>query len=251
MGYIKRTVEAGNKIFVSKFLAPMFGNHRSRSVRLKETSPSVKKCNDFHAAEKCEAKILVNFRPGDWHISLTYADVENLTEEQAKKDVRNFLDRLKRRCAKQNITLRYVKMTERSLKGRLHHHLILPQEIPGQMILECWEHGIVKANALLGSDVRGLAEYFVDKTKKGQKNDDRPKNTARYSFSRNCIEPKITYENISASKWRIEPKAPKGFMLDKNSVVTGTSKMGYEYQRYTLVRIKSKEANRKCQRKKC
>ena len=249
MGYIKRTVEAGNKIFVSKFLAPMFGNHRSRSVRLKETSPSVKKCNDFHAAEKCEAKILVNFRPGDWHISLTYADVENLTEEQAKKDLRNFLDRLKRRCVKNNITLKYLKMTERSVRGRLHHHLILPQEISGKMLLECWEHGIVKTNAILGDDVRGLAKYFTDKTKQGQKEDDRPQNTARYSFSRNCTEPQTKYEIIGANKWRDEPRAPKGFMIDKNSLVTGVSKMGFDYQRYTLVRIK--EVNRKCQRKNC
>lgn len=247
MSYIKRTVDAGNRIFISKFSAPMFGNHRSRSARLKESSASVRKCNDFHAAEKCEAKILLNFRPGDWHISLTYADVENLTEERAKKDLRNFLDKLSRRCKKNNITLKYLKMTERSVKGRLHHHLILPQEIPGGMLKECWTFGIVKTLALLGDDVRGLANYFTDKTKQGEKEDDRPQNTARYSFSRNCAEPKISYEVISANKWADKPGTQKGFIVDKNSLKTGVSKLGFPYQRYTLIRTEVK----KCQRKNC
>ena len=248
MSYIKRTVDAGNKIFISKFSAPMFGNHNSRSKKIKATSAAVRKCNDFHAVEKCEAKILVNFRPGDWHISLTYANVEDLTEEQAKKDLRNFLYKLKRRCRKNNITLKYLKMTDKSCSGRLHHHLVLPQEITGGMLKECWEHGIVKVLALLSDDVRGLAEYYVDKTKKGQKEDDRQEFVPRYSFSRNCTEPKTEYEIISANKWTNTPRAPKGYVVDNNSVTTGVSKMGFPYQRYTLVRT---EAKKKCQRKNC
>ena len=249
--YIKRTVEAGSKIFIAKFSAPMLGNHKSRSRKIKETSAAHKKCNDFHAAEKCEAKILVNFRPGDLHISLTYENVDGLTEEQAKKDLRNFLDKIKRRCDKNNITLKYLKMTDKSCKGRLHHHLVLPQEIPNDMILECWKHGIVKTIAMLTDDVRGLAEYFVDKTKKGQKDDDRPEFVPRYSFSRNCTEPKTRYEIIGAGKWLDEPRAPKGFIIDKNSLVTGVSKRGFDYQRYTLIRINRTEMKSKCQRKNC
>jgi hypothetical protein len=35
MSYIKRTIDAGDEIFITKINAPMFGNHNSRSKRAK------------------------------------------------------------------------------------------------------------------------------------------------------------------------------------------------------------------------
>lgn len=239
MSYIKRTIDAGDEIFITKISAPMFGNHSSRSKKAKPTAPAVKKCSDFRAAELCEAKLKLNFRPHDWHIALTYScTAEEQTEERCAKDLRNFLDKLKRRCVKNDITLKYLKMTEKGVRShKIHHHLVLPQEISIAMMYECWSLGQIRILGTLypNGDLRGLAEYFVDKTKGGQKDDDRRKGEHRFSFSRNCAEPKITYEVINFSRWKA-PTAPRGFIVKKDSVRTGTTLTGFPYQRYTLIR---------------
>ena len=255
MSYIKRTIYAGDEIYVTKINAPMFGNHNSRSERVKPTAPAVKKCSDFRAAELCEAKLKLNFRPHDWHIALTYScPPEEQTDERCSKDLRNFLDKLKRRCIKNGITLKYLKMTEKGVRShKIHHHLVLPQEISISMMYECWSFGQIRIlNTLYANgDFKGLAEYFVDKTKGGQKDDDRKKGEHRFTFSRNCKEPKITYELIHFSRWN-KPAAPKGYIVKQDSIRTGTTSAGFPYQRYTLIRApRSLRGHENVMRKNC
>ena len=48
-----------------------------------------------------------------------------------------------------------------------------------------------------------------------------------------------------ANSFRKEPSVPKGYILDRDSYVYGVSEVtGYEYQKYTLIKIRVSERMR-------
>ena len=227
--------------------APMLGNHSSRSGRVKKTVAAVAKANDRHTVEAVEDKIKANFHPRDWFLTLTYWDGELPNEEQrAKKDLRNFLDAIKRICTKKGIDFKWLKTTERGQRnGRLHHHLVIPGGITLEEIESKWRHGSVFPRRLWADgnnqrdgdrlNVHNLAEYFVGIHKRGKASHERPQNKKRYSFSRNCIEPKITYEAMSP-KWLNVPRAPEGWKIAPGSLCEYTDAYGLRHQRYVILR---------------
>lgn len=242
MGRVRKTIDCGNIRFISNFIAPMLGNHRKRADRSLETSERVKKINEIHKVDYCEGMLHNNFAPLDWHIALTYDDehYNGVDEERAKKDTRNFRKKLERRCKKAGIELKYLTMTECGVRSaRWHHHYVLPHSISIEMMYECWDKGSIRILNTLYKDgnFRGLAEYYVDKTKGGQKEDTAPRYKHKYSFSRNCAKPIVTYETDLSEKWRSTPLPPFGWQLKPDSLFNDVDSFGYAYQKYTLIRI--------------
>lgn len=247
MGRVRKTIDCGNIRFISNFIAPMLGNHKKREERSLETSERVKKINEIHKIDYCEAMFNTNFSPGDLHIALTYDDEHyiGVDEERALKDRRNFIKKLRRRCKKlYDIDIKYCTMTEQGIRSdRWHHHFVLPRgtkEKPIEYLLdECWEKGRIRILNTLYKDgnFRGLAEYYVDKTKGGQKEDTAPRYKHKYSFSRNCAKPIVTYETDLSEKWRSTPLPPLGWQLKPDSLFNDVDSFGYAYQKYTLIRI--------------
>ena len=249
---IRKTVDFGNERHVTNVNAPMFGNHKKRIGRIQGTSQAVKKINEEHSIDYCFGKLRMNFRPCDWHIALTYSDENYVDDEQrAMKDRRNFISKLRRRCIKAGIELKYLVMTEQGVKSKKwHHHFVLPQEISIAMLYECWQFGHIRIlNTLYpDGDFRGLAKYFVDKTKGGQKEDDRKKGCSHYRFSKNCKDPVITYETGLSDTWLAVPRPPKGWRLKPDSLYNSVDGWGgYPYQKYILIREKSEK--HKCRKK--
>lgn len=197
---------------------PMLGNHNSRSKSIKATSDTVKKINEIHSIENCQAMLEMNFKPGDWHIALTYNDDNYIADKDTvMKRARQFVEKLRRWCRKHDIELKYLTMDERGVKSkRWHHHFVLPAEIPIQVIRDVWKYGFVRLlNCLYEDNEKGfhdLAAYYVDKTKGGRKEDDRQPRERRYRFSRNCVKPKVTYEAMYSHSWTDKP--PMG-MVEK------------------------------------
>lgn len=253
MGRIRKTVDFGNERHVTNVNAPMFGNHNSRGVSLRDTSEAVKKVNEEHSIDSCLGKLKMNFRPHDWHIALTYSDenYSGVDEKRALKDRRNFISKLRRRCRKAGIDLKYLVMSEQGVKSnKWHHHFVLPQEISIAMLYECWQFGQVRIlNTMYSNgEFRGLAKYFVDKTKDGQKENDRRKGCSRYRFSKNCAEPKITYETGLSDTWLAVPRPPKGWVLKPDSLFNSVDGWGsYPYQKYILIKTGGEKT--KCRRK--
>lgn len=104
---------------------------------------------------------------------------------------------------------------------------------------ECWPFGQIRIlNTLYANgDFSGLAKYYVDKTKGGQKEDDREKGCSHFRFSNNCTGPKVTYEALYSYHWLKTPRAPQGYYVKPGSVYEGTDPFGsYPYQKYILVR---------------
>lgn len=248
----RKTKDFGDYREVENYIvAPMKGNNSKRAPKGQETSEAVEKVNDRKAAEKVEDKIKANFKPRDWYLTFTYFDISRPPDEdRAVKDLRNFNASMKRYCNKQGKALKYLKTTEQGERSHhWHHHMILPGWIPLEEIEKRWGKGTVHAQRLWADgntdrdrdrlNVHHLAEYFVGANKTGKKRTERPKNKKRYSFSRNCISPKVTYEEMSP-KWIKIPRAPRGWIVSPGSVDEWEDGYGFRHQRYTLIRDKNR-----------
>lgn len=248
----RKTKDFGEFREIENFIiAPMQGNGNKRAVKGLETSEAVEKVNDRKAVEKVEDKIKANFKPRDWFLTFTYFDDSRpLDEHRAIMDLRNFVESTKRFCKKQDKELKYLKTTEQGERSKhWHHHMILPGWIPLEEIEKRWGKGTVHPQRLWADgntdnqrdrlNVHHLAEYFVGVNKCGKKRGERPKGKQRYSFSRNCISPKITYEEMSA-KWIKTPRTPRGWAIAPGSLNEWEDGYGFRHQRYTLIRDKNR-----------
>lgn len=225
-------------------VAPNLGNTSGRAQRQKPTKAAVQKVNQRHAVERCEDKIRANFLPGDKFITLTFADSCTCqSRHDASRAYDAFIKRLRRRCDKSGIEVKFCKTIERGERtGRWHIHAIINDDVPYELIRSCWSKcGSVFVTALWGdnsgfANVHNLAEYFVGVHKKGKCIGDKPKSERTYSFSANCVEPVVTYEPMSA-KWLDTPRIPCGWKLADNSLEEYIDAYGLKHQRYTIIKL--------------
>lgn len=243
MGYHKKTaVISPDEIEITKFYGGMVGNHSKRKSREQcaRTCKAVEKHNYKMTVKKLYDLLRMNFDAGDWHLALTYKQGTMSDIGAAEHEVSNFLQRLRRYCKKAGVTLKYIWNTDVGKRGGIHHHIILPKEIPYAEIQRMWTGGMVKVNSILwrNKDFYGLAQYLVDPTKQGTLPDIHRKGARRYKPSNNLLRPKVEYEYIQADSWLKDPRAPKGWQVKKDSVFNSVDEYtGYPYQVYTIVPI--------------
>lgn len=245
--YQKTTVDLGDQKIVTKsYSFGMLGNHSKRSVSGNDTAEKVKKHNRTMAVRKVYWLLYMNFEQGDWSLVLTYRRGQRPEIADAHKNVGRFLRMLKAWCIKNNCPFKYIWTTHIGARGGIHHHIILPKQIPYPVICEKWVHGQVMAGQPLfpGKDYEGLANYLYDDTKGGIQPTCHEKNTHRFNCSKNLVRPEVTREIVNARRWAKAPKAPKGWKIIQDSIYNGFDMFGYEYQTYTLVRMIGKEAKR-------
>lgn len=249
MAYIeKRYYIRAGVIEVEQVQASMFGNHKSRSGRGSPTLEEVKKVNQKIAAKKLRRLIDANFEPGDIYLTLTYKKEYRRTLEEAKKDLKKFMDKLKYRYGKHGDVFKWIKTTGIRKRGAAHHHVICNNIDTFNYIKELakiWPFGTVEIKALY-EDGRYmlLAEYFV---KHKQENEDETKenqiNARAYSCSRNLRHPRVKRIVIKESTIVRAPKVPTGYRLDMDpDVDIGISKQsGYMYRYFRLIKVKKRE----------
>lgn len=119
--------------------------------------------------------INTNFTADDFFVTLTYSgDLEPKSEEQARRNVQNYIRRLKKYMAKGGLPeLKYIYVTDR---GRYcYHHLILSGEISKEKIEALWfqKHGLVMRVEHLPGDnqkIANIAAYIVKGPESGRVN---------------------------------------------------------------------------------
>ena len=134
----------------------------------------------------------------DLAFDLTYRRGEQPeTDEQAKKDVQNFLRRLKRhRRAAGLPELKYIAVTERGSRGgRYHHHLVINGGVELSDLAAIWGKGYTKA-APLQFDETGLVAKGKYMTKQSLY-------FRSFNASKNLIHPQPTCRDGRLSKRRI------------------------------------------------
>lgn len=244
MGYFKKTTQAGNTLIVEKGYSYFQGAKRffgGRAQKLNPTPEKMRKANERHAVRKLTAQMNEHFRRGDLHLVLTYWEKERPDAVIARLNLTKFIRQLRALYRKEGKELKYIHATE--YKGKAIHHHILVNYMDLQKIQSLWNHGMVRPTMIYSDNLQKLAEYFVKETRRTFEDADAPYRQ-RYVPSRNLAKPETVKEDVEAENWLEEPRVPKGYYLDRDSLVNGISEeSGYPYQYYVLIRLYPAEPN--------
>ena len=181
-----RTIYREKKYYCGEYLDvyifPTFREAHSRSKKSKPTTETQAKLNKKHAEEKVVRLLHANFTPEDLELGLDYAE-NPVDDERVKKDIQNFLRRLKRLRKRLGLPeLKYIAVTEKSSRGRYHHHVTVNGGVDRDVIENLW--GLGRANSKrLQFDKNGLAglgKYIIKS----------PIFSKRWNASKNLIDPK-------------------------------------------------------------
>ena len=204
--YRVKTIWSGDMLEVEAY--PIWAIPQGKRAKKEESSRKAQQnLNDKNTKKRLIRKAHVNFTARDMWATWTYAEGRlPADQDQAKRDMQNFIRRLKRWLKKQeqyeNFELKYIYVTEfdntEGKKVRIHHHMIT--NFPDRDVAEeLWNNGgIVQTRRLQPNDfgLEGLVRYI---TKDKSKNP-----TKRYTVSRNLKEPKITIADSKMTRKRAE-----------------------------------------------
>lgn len=238
--YFLEKIEAGKTIFVHKKTNKRIGA-KERTGRKQPTKEEIEKINQRNAERKLAILLNANFKDGDYHLILTYRRTERPTPDVAKEQVKKFLRDMRKVYQKQDIPFKYVQVTEYK-KSAIHHHLVIEncEEVnTSKVVKSLWKYGNPNFTLLnTNGQYKLLAEYLIKETSKTFREKEDKAHKQRYSCSRNLVRPKPVIKVIKANSWLAEPKIPKGYYLDKDSLINAVDKWtGREYQRYILVKL--------------
>ena len=194
--YRRKIIRAGKTLEVEKYVCLRKENGQPvRGPKQKSTPEDMRRVNERNAVRELTWLINENFGPGDMHLTLTYRNPAP-DETEAKRELQNYLDRLRRIYRKAGQELKYIAATE--YKGRrIHHHLII-NAIDVQKIRTAWKRGMPKMVMLdeSGSYWR-LAAYLRKELQRSSQ-----AGTARIQTSRNLKRPVPQKKLISAKSFR-------------------------------------------------
>ena len=217
---------------------------RKGEARQKQTKTpeEIQAANQRQAARKLARKINANFRPGDWHITLTYRKEERPSREAAQKALSKFLAEMRKRYKAAGHELKYIAVTEYASKA-IHHHIIINHINTGtwtttDAVRRIWKgKGNPKFVSLYDNgEYQTLADYLIKETEKTFRDPKSPVRQ-RYSCSRNLVNPKPEIKMKKARTWKQNPRPLPGYYLAKESLYNGIDKFGYKYQRYLMVKL--------------
>lgn len=201
--YRVKTIKSGEMLECEIYPIWKTGKKDNRREKKKPSREAQKNLNEKNTKKNVIRLINTNFISEDIWATFTY-DNENLPDnpEQAKKDMQNYIRRLNRHIKKNNLpTLKYIYVTEyeedeKKGKKRVHHHIIMNYR-DRNTAEEMWDKGgRTNARRLQPDDygLEGLARYITKD----------PKNSKRYTTSRNLEKPKITIADSKMTKRKAE-----------------------------------------------
>lgn len=204
--YLVKTIDSGP--MRELIIYPVWDTKsKSRAKKEKLSTEAQEKYNQKKLQQKTARLINTNFEENkDLWVDLTYAD--NISYEQAEKEIKNYTQRLKNYCKKNNLPeLKYIFTTEYGEKsGRVHHHFITNFR-DMQVLNEMWSSkserckkrknpyytikllGRLRIRTLVGDDFGLLAagNYIA---KAGEKSKGYPRNKKKVHYSKNLKQPK-------------------------------------------------------------
>ena len=162
---------------------PVYQPAGRRRSRCRPTSKIQEKLNQRNAKKKLIRIIHNNFGENDIALHLTFRPDRNpATLKEARRELRNFLGRLRRFYRKKGIVLKYIVVVEYGKRGgRVHFHLILTGGVDRDELEKLWGNGYANSKRLQfdADGLTALANY-ITKDRVTYK---------RWSGSRNLIQP--------------------------------------------------------------
>ena len=206
MGYKRRTTKAGPRLEAEIY--PVFGAERKnqiREARKNRTPEKQRRLNEQRAKHRLVLLIDTNFGEGDYHLTLTYAG-EAPDLDRCKKDIRNFIDRVKRLRARRGLgELKYIYAIGNDGKARIHVHMIMNGGIPRDELEAMWAKGRTNLVKLQPDEhgLQGIANYLFRQNAEA-------KNTGDYAWqktwvpSRNLKRPKTRKRDCKCSNAKVK-----------------------------------------------
>lgn len=236
MGYREVRRESKNAILIDQYVMFKYGAPgQKRTKRRKPTPDEVKKVNQYTKRRKILWRLQTYFEENDYFITLTYKrDKRPEGMEQAKKDFRKLIDKLRKEFKKAGTELRWMRNIEIGTRKACHIHLVI-KRIEGldKLIRKNWNHGGVNFQLMYeDGQFRKLADYIA----KSPINDKSLMETD-FNCSRNMPLPEPKVKEIKG--WSITRKirVPVGWYLDGDSVREGVNPVtGHPYRSYMLIR---------------
>lgn len=224
-----------------------------RGKRKKATPEIIKRQNQKNREKTMRRLIKANFEEGDLWITIKYTKGTRKPLGEVKKDIRRFLDTMRRRFKSHGEEFKFIYRLEIGSQGGIHIHMIVPR-IRGadtEMIIQSvWSHGRVNYQNLDSGDYKELAAYIVKEPDEDVGKqlalfpiEDR-KEFVKYSTSRNLIRPQAERKEFKRKTVKkmilqgIEPS--KGYYIVKDSVYIGQNPYtGLSYIHYTERKVAS------------
>lgn len=233
--YRTKLVRAGEMIYVSCYpLIASIGQMREQDAALKQmredsryrTRLKYARYNNRRRVEAFEQLAHANFGAGDFHVSCTYDPAEPgiypsgreaIDREQAKKDIRNYLRRIRRMLVRHGcdvkefrwicvtVTKEHDREAPKPFPDTHHHHLLMhgvPEALRGEAE-RMWTHGFCNADRLQPNDT-GIAEVagYIAR-QEGRANGDHIQGEKSFTSSRNLKKPVVTTSDSRISRRRV------------------------------------------------
>ncbi|MDM0874808.1 hypothetical protein QTI50_15065 [Clostridium perfringens] len=203
MIYREKKIYSGDMLEVEIYPISLRDRNQSRKKKEKISVPKQRNLNNKNSIKHLIRLLNTNFSNKDYSVTLTY-DNKNLpsNEEKAKRDVSNYIRRIKRYIKKNNLSeLKYVALVEykESKNGdkpvRIHHHIVMNGVIPRDKVEDIWGKGRANADRLQADEFgfEALARY-ISKDPKGNK---------RWCQSMNLKQPKVKVNDFKYSRKKV------------------------------------------------
>lgn len=230
------------------------GRHEKRADHEKVSKEQIRRQNQKNKENRVRRTIQLNFKPGDWWLTLKYPKGTRKPMEEVVADFRDFIGRMRRRYGKADAQMKYMYRIEIGKRGGIHVHVVMNRlEDPrGDLLIsDAWtrarsttpiedmlEDGLCPADGLAHLDhVRAvgngkeLAEYLVkeqpemleDGTRLSR---DEIKQASRYGSSRNLQRP--APEVKTYNHWTLRT------LLDLGAEGMNTKKNRYRTEGYAV-----------------
>lgn len=166
---MRQTIVAGDSVEINIY--PCFLNRKDvpRAGKYKESREVQKKLNAKNSQKRLVRLMNANFTKGDLIMTLTYADGFYPTPERAKKDMTNYIKRVRAYRKKQGLPpLKYIYVTEsvpegeQTRKVRIHHHMII-NAMDRDTAEKLWKAGRTESKYAQPDDfgLEGFARYIT------------------------------------------------------------------------------------------
>ena len=230
MGYRTRTIKAGQRLEAEVY--PIWGRQQEKQARERKqniTPERQQQLNTRRAKRRLILLLETNFRTDrDIHVTLTYAG-DPPEEKRCRKDLRNFLGRVKRLREKRGLEeLKYIYAIGRDGESRIHVHCVMNGGIQRDELEKIWGKGFANTYRLqeYGKGLQGMANYLYRQNEKERDRGDRPGLHA-WSGSRNLKKPKVHTSDSKLSNRQVR-KIAKDFESEARSILEKI------YRGYTL-----------------
>lgn len=232
MVYMEKTIRAGRYLEMEWY--PVTETGKRIPIRREKTGESreaQKKLNAKNRKKQLTRLLHTNFTEEDIFVTLTYET--SIPEEQARKEIANFLRRLRDYRKRRGMApLVYVEVTEKA--KRIHHHLVIKGGIPWDELKRIWGKGRITASNLEfdpETGLEGLANYLLKEEKaKGEKH---------WRQSKNIRQPEIKTRIAQKPNAYRKPRPKPGYRILHIESIENEISGSYRYIRM----VKKEERN--------